>query len=104
MTTEHDRARPEAGLRIVPKTTLYLVWHEVESETEGDRYTFIGVFSSEENAEQVIAEFRDKPGFRDAPGDFRIYDNWVDHVGWPEGFVKWSANDPDGTLGLRPKD
>ncbi len=94
--TEHDRL--ESG------TTVYVVWHEIESETEGDRYTFIGAYSTEENAKRGIASLRDKPGFKDTPDNFRIYDNTVDLIGWPEGFVKWSANDPDGVLGLRPRD
>jgi hypothetical protein len=104
MTTEHDREPAMPPLRVVAKTTVYMVWHEIESEIDGDRNTFIGAFSSEEKAKQAVAQLRDKPGFRETPDNFRIYDNWLDHVGWPEGFVKWSANDPDGTLGLRPKD
>ncbi|HKX07309.1 MAG TPA: hypothetical protein VJN67_03915 [Stellaceae bacterium] len=90
--------------QIPSGTKLLLVWHEIENEVEGDLYRFIGAYSSVENARRDIARLRGKPGFEDTPENFRIYNNTVDHIGWPEGFVKWSANDPDGTLGLRPKD
>jgi len=90
--------------RLAPGTKLYLVWHEIESETEGDRYTFIGVYSTEENAKRAVALLRAKPDFKETPDNFGIYENTVDMIGWPEGFAKWSANDPDGALGLRPRD
>jgi hypothetical protein len=96
MTTEHDRLKPG--------TAVYMVWHEIESETEGDRYTFIGVYSTEENAKRAVASLRDKPDFKATPDNFGIYENTVDRVGWPEGFAKLSANDPDGALGHRPRD
>ena len=74
-----------------------------ESETEGDRYTFIGVYSTRDNAKRAVTSLRDKPNFKETPNNFGIYENTVDMIGWPEGFGTWSANDPDGTLGPRPQ-
>jgi hypothetical protein len=73
------------------KTTLYELWHfkigpEDDFDEDGDN-KIIGIYSSEANAKAAIERLKSKPGFRDWPGGFRIFDCWLDHDGWTEGFV-----------------
>ena len=48
---------------------------------------FIGIYSTRGSAESAIVRLRDKPGFRDAGGEFTIGPYLLDHDYWAEGFV-----------------
>jgi hypothetical protein len=67
--------------------TVYLLWHEYETDDGRDEEKFIGVYSTEEMAQRAIEQLRNQPGFKDIPEGFKIYPNIVDETGWPEGFV-----------------
>jgi hypothetical protein len=47
----------------------------------------IGIYSSEEKAKAAIDRVKDKLGFRDWPGGFRIFRALVDKDYWEEGFI-----------------
>jgi hypothetical protein len=73
------------------RTTIYELWHfpiglDEDFDNEGERKS-IGIYSSEANAKTAIERLKSKPGFRDWPEGFRIFDRWLDHDGWSEGYV-----------------
>jgi len=65
----------------------YLVQHEYEYPEEVDHVRFIGVFSSESKAVDLVDFLRKKPGFISHPDGFFIdpYEIGKDH--WQDGFV-----------------
>jgi hypothetical protein len=79
------------------KVTIYELWHfpigPHDDFDEDGESKIIGIYSSEANAKAAIERLRLKPGFRDWPGGFRIFDRWLDHDGWPEGYVDPYEND-----------
>jgi len=69
-------------------TILHVLRHEYEGETGEEEEKFLGIYSSEQRAREAIARFRDKPGFRDYPDGFQIYEEELDRDfgWWSEGF------------------
>ena len=68
-------------------TEVYLLWH-IRDTGHGDEETkLIGVYSSEEKAQQAIERLKVQPGFRDYPDDFQIGPCTVDDTWWEEGFI-----------------
>jgi hypothetical protein len=72
--------------------TVYQLWHykigpedDFDDVDEGSK--IIGIYSTEANAKAAIERLKSKPGFRDWPGGFCIFDYWLDHDGWTEGFI-----------------
>ena len=47
----------------------------------------IGLYTNAENAKATISRLRDKPGFNQWPGGWRIFSTGIDHTGWEDGFV-----------------
>lgn len=73
-------------------TKLYLLWHTYENEPGAEESKLIGIYSSEERAKDAIERLRTKPGFRDYPEGFEIYEDELDMTDWREGFAKpWDA-------------
>lgn len=75
---------------------VYLLWHCHELEDDfglHDEEKLIGVFSSEEKAEEAINLLKNKEGFSDYPKEcFEIHKTTVDRPNWTEGFctVAWT--------------
>ncbi|HEU0155221.1 MAG TPA: hypothetical protein VFQ82_04065, partial [Stellaceae bacterium] len=66
---------------------FYELWH-LRVDDEGRDYDkLLGVYSTQEKAEQGLMLLRDKPGFRDNPDGFEILDGTMNHTGVIDGFV-----------------
>ncbi len=66
---------------------VHLLWHvhKLPHGEEDDK--LIGVYSSEEKAEQARVRAIAQPGFRDVPDGFIIDRYTVDEDDWTEGYV-----------------
>jgi len=65
---------------------VYRVEHVYE-EDGIEEVKFIGVFSSMEKAQEVVAQLIYKSGFINYPMDaFQINKTKIDRIGWAEGF------------------
>ena len=65
---------------------FYMVYHIFENiEDDYEIITFIGCFSTQQNAEYVVQLLKDKNIFND--GDFGIYDAKFGRLNWREGFI-----------------
>jgi hypothetical protein len=66
--------------------TVFILQHARPKDDGDDDVKFIGVYSSQANAEAAIDRLRLQPGFRNYPNEFHIdpYEPDVDH--WIEGF------------------
>lgn len=60
-----------------------LVW----DEQDGDDVKLLGVFSSQERADECVESARPLLGFRDEPDCFLVSPQEVDKVQWTEGYV-----------------
>ena len=67
---------------------VYMLWFEQEQDESNDIELLIGVYESEADAKTAIDRRRDKPGFRDFPEGFRIYETELGVEGWIDGFVR----------------
>jgi hypothetical protein len=66
--------------------TIVVLWH-AQAMPDGDEDAkLIGVYSTDQKAEQAVEHLRVKPGFRDAPDSFEVSDCKVDKDYWAEGF------------------
>jgi hypothetical protein len=68
-------------------TAVFLLWHVNALPGGGEDEKFIGVYSTEEMAEQARARAALLPGFRDAPEGFDVSRFTLDEDHWREGFV-----------------
>ncbi len=66
--------------------TVHLLWHIREVSGEDDE-KLIGVYSMKEGATAAVERLRQKPGFKDFPDCFQIFEYVVDQDGWSEGFA-----------------
>ena len=67
-------------------TKVYVLHHVHEFENGDEDVKFIGVYSSQENAEQAKSRLSEKPGFNESADGF-VIDNYVlDEDHWVEGF------------------
>ncbi len=65
----------------------YELWH-LRVDDEGRDYDkMLGVYSTEEKADQGLMLLRDKPGFRDNPDGFEVLDGTMNHTGMIDGFI-----------------
>ena len=69
-------------------TTLYKLLHFDGQDIDGvDYLKSVGVYSTEADAKQAIERLRNKPGFRDHPERWRIWEVALDENNdWREGF------------------
>ena len=74
--------------------TVFELRHEHENSDRELEEFEIGLYSSKELAREAIERLKDKPGFRDHPEGFKIYEFELDKDGWEEGFVVGNPNDP----------
>lgn len=71
-------------------TEVYRARHVFLSSNDDTYYTVIGVFSTEQKAQEAIALARNQPAFRNLLGDFEI-DPWtLDRTEWDSGFFSAS--------------
>lgn len=67
-------------------TSVYLLWHtRVDGDDEDDK--LLGVFSSQENAEEAKQNALTKAGFKDYPDGFCIVEYEINKQEWLDGFV-----------------
>ncbi|MFE5034377.1 hypothetical protein [Streptomyces sp. NPDC056683] len=59
-----------------------LFWDDSE-----DSFTLLGLYSSQQRAEQRIEQARTLPGFRDHPNGFHVHQYTVGQTHWAEGFL-----------------
>ena len=66
---------------------VFVVQHVHEFDDEAEDVKMIGVYSTQEQAEQAVARLRSREGFCDTPDGFHIsrYPLDVDH--WTEGYI-----------------
>lgn len=65
---------------------VYLLQHEREDEAGYENVKVIGIYSTEELANDAIKALSILPGFRDYPDGFSIDPYTVDKSHWLEGF------------------
>ncbi len=65
---------------------VYLLQHSYELDNGCEETKLLGVFSSKQNAEEAIKEYKQLPGFRDKQENFFIDKYEVDKKHWVEGF------------------
>lgn len=80
------------------KQVLFELYHfkirESQEYDEDDiNRKVIGIYSDEAGANAAIDRVKDQDGFRDWPEGFRIFERWLDHDNWTEGFYDPSADD-----------
>ncbi|WP_140919022.1 hypothetical protein [Limnobaculum xujianqingii] len=68
-------------------TTVFLLYHIVDEDTDDEDVKLIGIYSSYELAQMAQMRVCNKPGFIDFPEGFSIYDAVLDRDGWVDGFV-----------------
>lgn len=68
--------------------TVYLLWHGDDLEEGTPEAKLLGVYSSEEKAQERITRSLGQPGFADHPDDFLIVPQTVDKDDWPDGYVE----------------
>ena len=66
---------------------VFVVQHERLIDDKTSEVKFIGVFSKKENAERVVNDLSQKPGFSTYVDGFSIGEYELDAVWWNEGFV-----------------
>jgi hypothetical protein len=67
--------------------TLFVVFHEHDTEIISDTSKLIGIYSSREKAMDAVVRYQQKPGFSDYPLGFSIDEYHVDEDYWKEGFI-----------------
>jgi hypothetical protein len=65
---------------------VYLLWHAHDLEEEED-VKLLGVYSSEQKAEEAKTRSIELPGFRELPEGFHMDCYEVDQDHWTEGFI-----------------
>jgi hypothetical protein len=80
-------------------TIVYELWHfpidaDVDFDEARDRKS-IGIYSSKANAEAAIDRLKTKPGFRDWPDGFRVFEAQLDQDSWVDGYGSWD-DPPEG--------
>lgn len=65
---------------------VYLLQHSYEIETGCDETKILGIFSSQQMAEEAVEVYRQLPGFRDRKEDFYIDKYEVNKRYWVDGY------------------
>jgi homoserine kinase type II len=65
---------------------VFVLWHAHDLEEEVD-VKLLGVYSSEQNAQEAKQRASTKPGFADAPDGFQIGCYELDKDEWTDGFA-----------------
>jgi hypothetical protein len=75
----------------------YVVQHIHIINDDEEDVKMIGVYSSEQLAQEAVARLSSQPGFCDVPDGFHIDRYELDKDHWTEGFVNVYPNDFDTT-------
>jgi homoserine kinase type II len=68
--------------------TVWLLWFEQERDEGEDTELLIGVYRTEQAANDAISRVKDQPGFKDYPEGFHAYEYKLDKDSWTEGFAR----------------
>jgi hypothetical protein len=66
---------------------VFVVQHLLTLTDGEESIKMIGVYSTQEKAQQAVDRLSRQPGFRDSPKGFSIDPYTVDKDSWAEGFV-----------------
>ena len=72
--------------------SVFLLHHVHEFEDGHEDSKLIGVYSTEQRAQEALQRVRNQPGFRERPEGFVINEFRLDRHGWPEGYVTIPAD------------
>ena len=72
---------------------VFLLWHVHELSGGEEDAKLIGVYSSQETAEEAKHRALSQPGFRDVPEGFMIDRYRVDQDHWTEGYITVTHED-----------
>ena len=75
-------------------THVYYLTHEWY-DGEYDHVSYLGCYSSQENAEIAQAQYRSDPDLIDHPDGFVIDEYEIDKMEWTEGFCSWEEMEED---------
>ena len=67
--------------------SVYILHHYYDELDGCEEVKLIGAFSSEEEAQRVIEEYKKLPGFKYYPNDFCISEYKINVPAWTEGFI-----------------
>jgi homoserine kinase type II len=67
--------------------TVYLVHHWKYRYTDEEEVKFIGVYSTEELAQEAVERLKKQPGFCDTPEAFFVEGCRLNQDHWTEGYV-----------------
>jgi homoserine kinase type II len=67
--------------------TVYLVHHWTDRHTDDEKALFIGVYSTEQRAQEAVERLKKQPGFCDTPEAFFVEGYEVNQDNWTEGYV-----------------
>ncbi len=73
--------------------TVWILWHKFDLSEDESSEVLVGVYSSEEKADQARGRALLKPGFRDHADGFEVMEAPVDEDQWTEGFMVDEAGD-----------
>ena len=68
------------------KAEVYLLQHSYEIDNGCDETKILGIFSSQQTAEEAIEGYKKLPGFRNKQENFFIDKYELDKKHWAEGF------------------
>lgn len=66
--------------------TVFVLQHSYEIDGH-DETKFIGVYSTQEQADQAINRLKDQPGFRDKLDSFHVSEYEINKDHWTEGYA-----------------
>lgn len=80
---------------------VYNLWFEREYPDRDATELHIGIYETEADAKAAIELLRQKPGFREFPQGFTIYEAKLGMTGWQSGFI--TKYEPVITSDIRTK-
>jgi homoserine kinase type II len=66
--------------------TVFIAFHTRIKDPDNEDIKLIGVFSSQQLAENAVNSLKTMPGFRDHLDGFHIGEHTLDETKWQEGF------------------
>ncbi|MNE11604.1 hypothetical protein D3C87_228160 [compost metagenome] len=75
-------------IRFLKVKEVYCLTHFYDVEDD-EEIRYIGIYTTNERAEEVLSELKLKPGFAEHPEDFNIDRFTLNEREWKEGFISW---------------
>ena len=69
------------------ETILYIVTHTKGESEDIDDFKIIGIYPSENTAEEAVTQLRNMPGFSEYPDDFNVGSYVLGKNYWEDGFA-----------------